>query len=84
MDQIERKQNMDKEMQETIKALRQAKKHLPEGDMQNYAAMIQAKVRSYEEENKMGSHLTEAEIREAERLMVETGEIADPNTRQMA
>jgi len=28
--------------------------------------------------------LTEAEIKEAERLMVETGEMADPNLRQMA
>ena len=28
--------------------------------------------------------MTEAEIKEAERLMVETGEMADPNLRQMA
>ena len=84
MDQLERKANMDKEMKEKIKTLRSAQKHLPVGTMQNYAALVQAKVTSYEEEKKMHGHLTESEIKEAEKLMVETGEIQDPNNRQMA
>ena len=83
MDQLERKQNMDKEMLDQIKSLRNAKKTLPTGTLENYAAAIQAKVINYEEEKKQNG-LTEGEISEATKLMVSVGEIEDPNARQMA
>ena len=64
MDALERKQNMDKEMAEQLKILRDARKTLPRGTLENYAAQVNAKVQSYEEENKL-TNLTDAEIREA-------------------
>ena len=64
MDALERKQNMDKEMAEQLKTLREARKTLPRGTLENYAAQVNAKVQSYEEENKL-TNLTDAEIREA-------------------
>ena len=60
--------------------MRYAKKHLPSGTIENYAAAVQAKVINYEEEKKM-SGLTDAEIREATDLMVSQGQIEDPNLR---
>ena len=83
MDALERKQNMEKEMAEQLKELRKAKKTLPGGTLENYAAQVNARVTSFEEENKM-TGLSEAEIREATSLMVSQGEIEDPNSRQMA
>ena len=83
MDALERKQNMDKEMAEQLKTLREAKKTLPRGTLENYAAQVQAKVLNFEEEKKL-TNLTDAEIREATQLMVDVGEIDDPNARQMA
>lgn len=67
-----------------MKSLRSAKKTLPGGTLENYAAHVKAKVTSFEEEKKttMGG-LTEAELDEAERLMASQGEIADPNSRAM-
>ena len=56
---------------------------MPRGTLENYAAQVQAKVLNFEEEKKM-TNLTEAEIREATQLMVQAGEIDDPNARQMA
>jgi len=82
LDQLERKQNMDKELLEQIKSLRNAKKTLPSGTLENYAAAVQAKVINYEEEKKT-SGLTDGEINEATKLMVKSGEIEDPNARQM-
>ena len=49
--------------------MRDAKKMLPRGTLENYAAQVQAKVMNYEEEKKM-TNLTDAEIREATDLMV--------------
>ena len=75
---------MDKELAEQIKSLRQAKKSLPGGTLENYAAQVKAKVTRYEEEKGLMGGLTKAELDEAERLMVSQGEIAgDPNSRQM-
>ena len=78
LEAIERKQNLDKELAEQMKSLKSAKKTLPGGTLENYAAQVQANVMNFEEEKKMGG-LTEAEIREATNLMVQTGEIDDPN-----
>ena len=80
---LERKQNMEKELLDQVKALRSAKKTLPGGTLENYAASVQAKVINYEEEKKMAG-LTEGEIREATSLMAKAGEIEDPNARQMS
>ena len=44
--------------------MRDARKTLPRGTLENYAAQVNAKVQSYEEENKL-TNLTDAEIREA-------------------
>ena len=63
--------------------MRAAKKSLPQGSLENYAATVNAKVEKFEEENKFGG-LTKAEIEEATSLMVKAGEIDDPNLRQMA
>ena len=82
MDQLERKQNMDKASMEQLKELRKAKKTIPQGTLENYAAAVQAKVINYEEEKKFAG-LTAGEINEAEGLMVKAGEIEDPNARQM-
>lgn len=83
MDALERKNNMDKELQAQLKQLRHAKKSLPGGTIENYAAAVKAKVINFEEEKKIAG-LTEAEIREATNLMVKSGEIDDPNHKQMA
>ena len=83
IDALERKNNMDKELQEQLKQLRHAKKSLPGGTIENYAAAVKAKVINYEEEKKIAG-LTDAEIREATSLMVKSGEIDDPNAKQMA
>ena len=63
-----------------MKEMKRAKKTLQGGTLENYAALVNAKVTNYEEEKKMSS-LTDAEIREATSLMVQTGEIDDPNSR---
>lgn len=55
---------------------------MPQGTLENYAQEVNAKIEQFEEENKMGG-LTKAEMDEATRLMVEAGEINDPNLRQM-
>ena len=44
---------------------------------------MNAKVEAFEEEKKFGG-LTRGEIAEAEKLMVESGELQNPNDRQMA
>lgn len=75
MNQMERKENMDKEMKDNMKTMANANSHLPKGSLENYAQHIQAKVELFEEEKKFGG-LTEEELREAENLM-------DPNARAM-
>jgi len=63
--------------------LRLAKKSLPGGTLENYAAQVKAKVISFEEESKFNG-LTEREVIEATALMVKSGQIEDPNSKQMA
>lgn len=63
--------------------MRLAKKSLPGGTLENYAAQVKAKVITFEEENKFDG-LTEREVIEATALMVKSGQIEDPNLRQMA
>lgn len=55
---MERKMNMDKEMEQQLKELRNASRTLPSGSLENYAAEVSAKVERFEEENKRGG-LTE-------------------------
>jgi len=74
---------MEKAKVEELRQLRLAKKSLPGGTLENYAAQVKAKVITFEEENKFDG-LTEQEVREATALMVKTGEIEDPNLKQMA
>lgn len=62
--------------------MRDAKKNLPDGTLENYAQMVNSKVSTFEEENAHLHGLTPGEIAEAEELMRKTGEI-DPNMRQM-
>ena len=76
MNQIERKENMEKERKEHLKAMAQANAQMPKGSLENYAFQIQAKVERFEEEEKKNG-LTEEEIREAESII-------DPNARAMA
>jgi len=66
-----------------MKELRKAKKSLPGGTLENYAALCQAKVTSFEEEKGLLGGLSDAQLREAEALMVSQGEIADPNSKAM-
>ena len=80
---MERKMNMDKEMEQQLKELRNASRTLPSGSLENYAAEVSAKVEKYEEETKKGG-LTDAEIRDATNLMIKSGEITDPEARKMA
>ena len=75
MNQLERKENLDKETKERLKALAQANNQMPKGTLENYATQVNAKVEQYTEEKKFGG-LTEEELREAE-------SIVDPNARQM-
>ena len=70
-------------MHEQLKELRAAKKNLPLGTLENYAASVSAKVTKFEEEEKIGG-MTRAELDEATGLLVKAGEIDDPNLRQMA
>ncbi len=74
---------MEKAKVEELRQLRLAKKSLPGGTLENYAAQVKAKVITFEEENKFDG-LTEQEVREATALMVKTGEIEDPNLKQMS
>lgn len=74
---------MDKELAEQLKSLRNSKKKLPGGTLENYAAQVKAKVTRFEEEKGLTGGLTEAELNEAERLMVSQGEIEDPNARHL-
>ena len=83
LEALERKQNLNAELKGSLDSLRSAQKKLPDGTMGEFAAQVRAKVINYEEEKKMGG-LTDAEIREATNLMVKSGEIDDPNSRQMA
>jgi seryl-tRNA synthetase len=83
LDAMERKMNMDKEMEQHIKELRNASRTLPQGTLENYAANVQAKVNRFEEETKKGG-LTDQEIKDATNLMVKVGEINDPEARKMA
>jgi len=55
-----------------LKSLRNAKKKLPGGTLENYAAVVNAKVTQFEEEKLTGG-LTEAELKEAERLLISQG-----------
>ena len=83
LDQMERKMNMDREMEAQLKDLRNATRTLPSGSLENYAAEVNAKVLQFEEETKKGG-LTDAEIRDATNLMIKSGEINDPEARKMA
>lgn len=76
MNSLERKENMDKEKREQLKAMAQANAQMPKGTLENYAIQVQAKVERFEEEEKRYG-LTEEEIREAEAIM-------DPNARAMS
>lgn len=75
MNQIERKENMDKEMKEHLKMVAHANSQMPKGSLEHYAQSVQAKVEQFEEEKRVGG-LTEEEIREAESII-------DPNARAM-
>ena len=83
LDQMERKMNMDKEMEQQLKELRNASRTLPSGSLENYAAEVNAKVERFEEETKKGG-LTDQEIRDATNLMIKSGKINDPEARKMA
>ena len=83
LDAMERREKISEQLQDQLKELRAAKKALPYGNLENYAAAVNAKVEQYEEETKMGG-LTKSELEEATNLMVKAGEIDDPNLRQMA
>ena len=84
LDAIERKQKVAEALEQQMKEMRKAKKSLPGGTLENYAAMVNAKVEKYEDEHKGGvAGLTDAEMREATDLLVKNGEISDPNLRQM-
>jgi len=74
LDAMERKQNLDKEMAEQLKQLRNAQRTLPGGTLENFAATVNSRVEQFEEE-KLKSGLTEAEIKEATFLMAKSGEI---------
>jgi ribosome biogenesis GTPase A len=67
-----------------LKTLRHAKKTLPGGTLENFAATVNAKVTQFEEEKGLTGGLTEREMQEAEKLMISQGEINDPNSRKMA
>lgn len=67
-------------MADTIKALKAAKKTLPQGTLENYAAECNAKVIEFDEDKKKCG-LTEGEMQEATKLMASQGEINDPNSR---
>lgn len=75
LNQIERKENMDREMKEQLKAMAHANSQMPKGSLEHYAQTVQAKVEQFEEEKKFGG-LTEEELREAETIV-------DPNARSM-
>lgn len=76
LNQMERKENMDKELMEQLRARTQANAQMPKGTMEHYAQQVQAKVEQFAEDKKVGG-LTEAELLEAENLM-------DPNARAMS
>jgi nuclear GTP-binding protein len=77
LNQLERKENLDKEMKEQLKSLAMANSQLPKGSMEHYAAIVQAKVEKFEDEEKKYGGLTEEELREAESII-------DPNARAMS
>ena len=72
LDSIERKEAIDQEMKDHVKALRNAQKNLPGGTLENYAAEVQAKVTVHED---LHGKLTDQEIQDAEKLMQTTGEM---------
>ena len=74
LDEMEYQDKMQSEARKAHIALKKAQKAMPNGIMESYAEPIEAKVIVAEEKGK----LTEAEIKEAERLMEITGEI-QPN-----
>ena len=48
LDQMERKLNLDKEMEAHLKEMRNAQRTLPSGDLKNYAAEVSAKIERFE------------------------------------
>ncbi len=75
LNQLERKENLDAEQKEHLRALAQANQQMPRGSLEHYAQTVQAKVEQFEEEKKFGG-LTEEELREAENII-------DPNAKSM-
>lgn len=75
---MERKDKLEEEIKEQIKTMRNSKKNLPQGSMENYAAQVKAKLVEFE--GPTGA-LSKAELDQAEELMRISGEI-DPNARQ--
>ena len=72
LDAMERKETLDKQKQEELRILRQAKQHIPEGNLESFAQEIKRKVESFEKEKKYDG-LTKEEIEEAQQLI-------DPNS----
>ena len=81
LDALERKQTLQSDMEANVKALRDAKKKLPHGTLESYITEIKAKVETFEEERKYGG-LTDKEIKEAEALMIQTGELESKAVQQ--
>jgi nuclear GTP-binding protein len=77
LNQLERKENMDKERLEQLKTMAMANSAIPKGSLENYANVVQAKVERFAEEEKKYGGLTEEEVREAESII-------DPNARAMS
>jgi nuclear GTP-binding protein len=75
LNDIERKENMDKQKKENIKMLSKANSMMAGGTLENYAEQITAKVEKFEEETRYGG-LTKEELEEAKQLV-------DPNSRSM-
>lgn len=77
MNQLERKEKLDKDMKEHLKSLQKADAMMPKGDYSEYAHMIHSKVEKYEEDkNDKYGGLTEEEFKEAQILL-------DPNHKAM-
>lgn len=47
MNQLERKENMDKEKKEQLKTLAMANSSIPQGTLEHYAVRVQAKVERF-------------------------------------
>lgn len=73
---LERKEQLEQERKDQLKAMKEAGSQLPKGTLENYAVQIQAKVDQYEEEKKEYGDLTKEEFLEAQKLM-------DPNAKLM-